>query len=62
VRLRIGGSLRLPPGGLAVQWPYTGEATVNGRPAERRDAGGAAPGELIVRELPADVRLARPRG
>jgi hypothetical protein len=62
VRLRIGGSLRLPPGGLAVQWPYSGEATVNGRPAARRDAGGAAPGELIVRELPADVRLARPRG
>jgi hypothetical protein len=62
VRLRIGGSLRLPPGGLAVQWPYSGEATVNGRPAARRDAGGTAPGELIVRELPADVRLARPRG
>jgi hypothetical protein len=64
VRLRIGGSLRLPPGGLAVQWPFAGEATVNGRPAPatRRDAGGAAAGELIVRELPADVRLARPRG
>jgi len=62
VRLRIGGGLRLPPGGLAVQWPFAGEATVNGRPAARRDAGGAAPGELIVRELPADVRLARPRG
>jgi hypothetical protein len=62
VRLRIGGSLRLPPGGLAVQWPFAGQATVNGRPATRRDAGGGPPGELIVRELPADVRLARPRG
>ncbi|HXO26666.1 MAG TPA: hypothetical protein VOA80_04945, partial [Thermoanaerobaculia bacterium] len=62
VRLRIGGGLRLPPGGLAVQWPFAGEATVNGRPAARRDTGSAAPGELIVRELPADVRLARPRG
>jgi hypothetical protein len=62
VRLRIGGDLRLPPGGLAVQWPYTGEATVNGRPAARRDAVGAAPAELIVRDLPADVRLARPPG
>jgi hypothetical protein len=62
VRLRIGGNLRLPPGGLAVQWPYAGEATVNGRSAARRDAGGGAPGELIVRELPADVRMTRPRG
>lgn len=63
VHLHIGGSLRLPPGGLAVQWPFAGEeATVNGRPATRRDAGAGAPGELIVRELPADVRLARPRG
>ena len=61
VRLRIAGGLRLPPGGLAVQWPYAGEATVNGHPAARRD-GGAAPGELIVREIPADVGLARPPG
>src|SRR6202166_4034826 len=52
VRLRIAGSLRLPPGGFAVQWPFAGEATVNGRPAARREAG-AAPGELIVREIPA---------
>jgi len=61
VRLRIAGSLRLPPGGLAVQWPFAGEATVNGRQIARRD-GDAAPGELIVREIPADVRLTRPPG
>jgi F5/8 type C domain len=62
VRLRIAGNLRLPPGGLAVQWPYAGEATVNGRPAARRGGHGAVPGELIVREIPADVRLVRPPG
>jgi hypothetical protein len=46
-----------------VQWPFAGAgaATVNGRPVARQD-GGAAAGELIVRELPADVRLARPPG
>jgi hypothetical protein len=60
VRLRIAGSLRLPPGGLAVQWPFAGEATVNGRPAARQERGGG-PGELIVREIPADVRLTRPQ-
>ena len=61
VRLRIAGGLRLPPGGLAVQWPFAGEATVNGRPVARQERGGR-PGELIVREIPADVRLARPPG
>jgi len=62
VRLRIAGNLRLPPGGLALQWPFTGEATVNGRPAARRGGAGRVPGELIVREIPADVRLVRGPG
>ncbi|HEV3457550.1 MAG TPA: discoidin domain-containing protein [Thermoanaerobaculia bacterium] len=55
VRLRIAGGLRVPPGGIAIGWPYAGEVTVNGRPAAL--AGGGAGRELIVRELPADVRL-----
>jgi F5/8 type C domain len=55
-RLRIAGDgLRLPPGGLAIRWPFAGQATINGRPAPPASAAG---GELVVRELPADVRLA----
>jgi hypothetical protein len=61
VRLRIAGGLRLPPGGLAVQWPFAGDVTVNGRPV-RRATGGEGGGEVIVRELPADVRLRRRPG
>jgi len=59
VRLEVSGNLRLPPGGIAVQWPFpfAGRLTVNGRPAQA--AATAAGGELIVRELPADVRLTR---
>src|SRR5580693_3739617 len=68
-RLHLEGSLRMPPGGLVVAWPFgegrqahgRGEATaaadrltVNGRPAVL-----TAGGELVVRELPADVRLRR---
>ena len=60
VRMRIAGRLRLPPGGLAVQWPFAGRITVNGRPAVRASGGGG--GETIVRELPADVRQRRQPG
>jgi hypothetical protein len=55
-----GGGMRLPPGGLVVQWPFAGRVTVNGRPGPPASAaGGGAGGETIVRELPADVRLRR---
>jgi hypothetical protein len=55
-RLRLAGELRMPPGGLVVAWPFAAgpgrTVTVNGRPV------ALAPGaELVVRELPADVRL-----
>jgi hypothetical protein len=52
-RLRLWGDLRMPPGGLVVRWPFSGgAATVNGRRVEL-----AAGAELVVRELPAEVRL-----
>jgi hypothetical protein len=62
VRLRIAGGLRLPPGGIAVQWPFAGDVTVNGRPVRRAAGGGDGGGEVIVRELPAEVRLRRRPG
>ncbi|MBV8202413.1 MAG: hypothetical protein JOZ15_17485 [Acidobacteria bacterium] len=64
VRMRIAGGLRLPPGGLVVQWPFVpfaGRLTVNDRPAVRASGGGGeseSGSETVVRELPADVRLA----
>jgi F5/8 type C domain len=51
-RLRIAGGLHIPPGGLVVQWPWSGAATVNGGPG-----GLSAQGELVVRSVPAEVRL-----
>jgi len=53
LRVKIGGTLRVPRGGIAIRWPL-GEkprtATVNGRDVfEIRGA------EVVVRELPADV-------
>jgi hypothetical protein len=63
-RLLVAGGLRLPPGGLAIRWPFAGAAcsecrpTVNGRAtAAGADGADGADGELVVRELPADVRL-----
>ncbi|MEX0879516.1 MAG: discoidin domain-containing protein [Thermoanaerobaculia bacterium] len=53
VRVRIGGGLSVPPGGLVVPWPLDGRAasaTVNGRAAAL-----SAAGELVVREVPADI-------
>jgi hypothetical protein len=53
VRLRIpAGGLRVPPGGLVVQWPFAGRPTTCGGCRQ-----GAAAGELIVRELPAELHL-----
>jgi hypothetical protein len=55
VRLRIPASgLRVPPGGLAVQWPFAGRpATCTGC----QPGAGSGDQETIVRELPAEVRL-----
>jgi hypothetical protein len=51
-RMSIPGGLRIPPGGIAIRWPFAGAVTVNGRP-QAIEAGG----ELVVRELPAEVRV-----
>ena len=65
LRITIGGSLRLPPGGIAVRWPLPERprtATVNGREAPIRRGrmlGRELPAEVIVRELPADVAVRR---
>jgi len=51
VRARIAG-VRIPPGGLALAWPLGGvprAATVNGKPAVIRG------GEILIREVPAEV-------
>lgn len=57
LRVKIGGLLRLPRGGIVIRWPLGGKprtATVNGREVfEIRDA------EVIVRELPAEVVVRR---
>jgi len=57
LRITIGGSLRLPPGGVAVRWPSASArprtATVNGWEAPIRGD------EVIVRELPAEVVFRR---
>ncbi len=55
VEVRIGEhGLRVPPGGIAVRTPLAriGEASVNRKPA-RPGPGG----EVVVRELPAEVVL-----
>jgi hypothetical protein len=57
LRVKIGGGLRLPPGGVAIRWPLQGQpgaATVNGR-----DVSEIRGGEVIVRELPAEVEVRR---
>jgi hypothetical protein len=55
VEVRIEGGLRVPPGGIVVKPPrVTGawKATVNGAAAPVSEAG-----EVLVRELPAEVAL-----
>ena len=55
VEVRIEGALRIPRGGIVVRAPFDGtinRATVNGK---RADIG--PDGEIIVRELPALVRV-----
>ena len=50
---RIGGAMRVPPGGFAIPWPLPGRAasaTINGRPAVLSEGG-----ELVVREAPAEI-------
>jgi hypothetical protein len=57
-RLLVSGGLRLPPGGLAIHWPFAGTACGECRPTVNgRATAAGADGELVVRELPADVRL-----
>jgi hypothetical protein len=55
VEIRLGGGLRVPPGGLAVHAPFDGpigRATVDGDTVPLNAAG-----EVIVRALPARVFL-----
>jgi hypothetical protein len=55
VRVRLGGDLRVPPGGIVVRSPAADPpvaATVNGAPAR---VSGAR--EIVVRQLPAEVVL-----
>jgi len=52
VILRVDGSIRLPPGGIAFMWPeegLPGATRINGKPAIWRNR------ELPITELPADV-------
>jgi hypothetical protein len=88
VLLRIAGDLRIPPGGLVVQWPFAGRpttcqgceppavagaagtgrgSTAGAMPAAGATGGSTAgavsdsaagSGELVVRQLPAELRLA----
>ena len=57
LNVKIGGDLRIPPGGIRVAPPggrAGRSASVNGRPAEWSGAG-----EVIVRSVPATVRITR---
>jgi hypothetical protein len=57
LRARIGGGASVPPGGFVVPWPFDGRpssATVNGRAAALSPRG-----ELVVRETPAEIVIAR---
>ena len=58
LELHIKGGLTVPPGGLALPWPYPGIATakawVDGKPVSWRD------GEIIIRRVPAAVSIVRP--
>jgi hypothetical protein len=56
------GPGQVPPGGLAIPWPFAGapgRATIDGVATAWSDAGAAAP-ELVVRRRPAVIRLSRP--
>ena len=52
------GLTAMPPGGLVLPWPYAGEPTgsaiLNGQPVVWRQ------GELVIRELPAEVTYEMP--
>jgi hypothetical protein len=53
LRARIGGAMRVPPGGLVIPWPLAGRAAsarVNGRTVAATERG-----EIVVRELPAEI-------
>ncbi|HEY0782698.1 MAG TPA: hypothetical protein VGE98_09605, partial [Thermoanaerobaculia bacterium] len=50
--LRLPAGERVPPGGFAIRWPFRGEATVDGRPVAAKEDG-----EIVVRRLPAVVRV-----
>jgi hypothetical protein len=56
VLLHVDDGMRVPPGGLVLTWPERerpGATRVNGKPAAWHD------GELVIRELPADVVVER---
>jgi hypothetical protein len=59
LELRIPTGLNVPPGGLVLPWPYAGKPTgkvlLNGKPVAWRD------GEIAIHELPAMLRVERPR-
>ena len=50
---RIGGAMRVPPGGFVIPWPLAGRtasARVNGR-----TVAATKRGEIVVREVPAEI-------
>ncbi|WEN15485.1 discoidin domain-containing protein [Rhodanobacter sp. AS-Z3] len=59
LQLEVSDGLSLPSGGLVFPWPYaaqpSGKAWLNGKPVAWRN------GEITIRELPATLRIERPR-
>ncbi|HWX65817.1 MAG TPA: discoidin domain-containing protein [Rhodanobacter sp.] len=59
LELHIATGLSIPLGGLVLPWPYagapTGKASLNGKPVAWHD------GEIAIHELPATLRVERPR-
>jgi len=59
LELKIDGGLTVPPGGLAFPWPYSGNpgtsASLDG------DAVAWHGDDIIIRRVPAVLRVQRPR-
>ncbi|MEO8998686.1 MAG: discoidin domain-containing protein [Rhodanobacter sp.] len=59
LELHVQTGLSMPPGGLVLPWPYAGKpagkARLNGKSVTWHD------GELAIHELPATLRIERPR-
>ncbi|HEX4439635.1 MAG TPA: discoidin domain-containing protein [Thermoanaerobaculia bacterium] len=58
LRAKIGGAIRVPPGGFAIPWPLAGRAAsarINGRTVFATERG-----EIVVREVPAEIEAPAP--